>query len=134
MLPSKTIPEDNRKSQGRTLKLKAKTSMTMTAPPKKKVKTVRVEEVEDEDSAQNLLNRNASVSSVTGDVSQKKKVIAAGYWQYITQNISRVSRKIRFICFTRLFQPATMANLGTTEIFTTVVSTALTRSVPSKKQ
>lgn len=77
MLPSKTIPEDNRKSQGRTLKPKAKTSMTMTAPPKKKVKTVRVEEVEDEDSAQNLLNRNASVSSVTGDVSQKKKVIAA---------------------------------------------------------
>lgn len=75
MLPSKTIPEVNRKGQGRTLKPKGKASMA--APPKKKVKTcsVEVEEVENEDSAQNLLSQNASISSVTVlDVSQKKKV------------------------------------------------------------
>lgn len=73
MLPLKTIPEVNRKGQGRTLKPKAK--VLTAAPPKKKVKThsVEVEEVEDEDSARNLRNRNASVLSVTGDVSQKKK-------------------------------------------------------------
>jgi hypothetical protein len=74
MLLSKTIPEVNRKGQGCTLKPKAK--VLMAAPPKKKVKThsVEVEEIEDEDSTQNLHNWNASVLSVTGDVSLKKKV------------------------------------------------------------
>ena len=77
MLPLKTIPQVNRKGQGCTLKPKAK--VLMAAPPKKKVKThsVEVEEIEDEDSAQNLCNLNESVSSVTGDVSQKKKVSIA---------------------------------------------------------
>ena len=77
MLPSKTIPEVNRKGQGRTLK--PKTKVSTAAPLKKKVKThsVEVEEVED-DSARNLLNQNASVlSPVTVDVSQKKKVNAS---------------------------------------------------------
>jgi hypothetical protein len=41
MLPSKTIPEVNRKGQGRTLKPKAK--VLTAAPPKKKVKTHSVE-------------------------------------------------------------------------------------------
>ena len=73
MLPSKTIPEVNRKGQSRTLKSKTKASMA--APPKKKLKThsVEVEEVED-GSTRNLLTQNASVLSVTVDVSQKKKV------------------------------------------------------------
>jgi hypothetical protein len=74
MLPLKTIPEVNWKSQGRMLKQKAK--VLMAAPPKNKVKThsVEVEEIEDEDSTQNLCNWNASISLVTGDVSLKKKV------------------------------------------------------------
>ncbi len=80
MLPSKTIPEVHRKGQGCTLKPKAKASMV--APPKKKVKTrsVEVEEVEDEEGAQGLLNRNTSISSASSamlDSSQKKKVNVA---------------------------------------------------------
>jgi hypothetical protein len=65
MLPSKTIPEVNRKGKGRMLKPKAK--VLAAALPRKKAKmcSVEVEEVEDEDSTRNILSRNASVSSIT---------------------------------------------------------------------
>ena len=76
MLPSKTIPEVNRKGKGRMLKPKAK--VLAAALPRKKAKmcSVEVEEVEDEDSTRNILSRNASVSSITEDVPNNKKVSA----------------------------------------------------------
>ena len=64
MLPSKTIPEVNRKGHARTLKAKAKAKTTI-APPKNKVRacSVEAEETEDNNSPCNVTARNASFNS-----------------------------------------------------------------------
>ncbi|KAF8808830.1 hypothetical protein BYT27DRAFT_7222707 [Phlegmacium glaucopus] len=63
MLPLKTVPEvNNRRKQTHTLKPKAK--VMATAPPKKKarVRSVKVEEIEDQDSTCNIAVRNSTIS------------------------------------------------------------------------
>jgi hypothetical protein len=82
MLPSKTIPEVNRKRHTHTLKAKAKTT---TAPPnnKARARSVEVEETKDDDSSpRNITTRNAtnassnaSISSISSfQISHPKKV------------------------------------------------------------
>ncbi|KAF8801338.1 hypothetical protein BYT27DRAFT_7115152, partial [Phlegmacium glaucopus] len=63
MLPSKTVPEvNNSKKQTRAPKPKAK--VMAVAPPKKKarVRSVEVEEIEDQDSMRNIAARNSAIS------------------------------------------------------------------------
>ena len=77
MLPSKTIPEVNRK--GHTCTLKVKMKMT-TAPPKKKARacSIEAEETEDDDGAGNITRRNTSFNvstiSISTDSFHAKKV------------------------------------------------------------
>lgn len=77
MLPSKTIPEVNRKGHAHTLKAKAKTT---TVPPKNKARarTIEVEETEDDDGPGNITARNASfnasIISISPESFHPKKV------------------------------------------------------------
>jgi hypothetical protein len=77
MLPSKTIPEVNRKGHTRTLKAKAK----MTTGPRKnkaRARSIEVEETEDNDTTGNITKRNASfnasITSISPESFHPKKV------------------------------------------------------------
>lgn len=77
MLPSKTIPEVNRKGHTRILKAKAKTT---TGPPKNKsrARSIEVEETEDDDTTGIITERNtsfnASIASISPESFHPKKV------------------------------------------------------------
>ena len=72
MLPSKTMPE----TSGCKSHTKAKGKQTASRPSKKKARCapIKMEEVEDEDSARNIAARKASVNEAGVGRQEKQKV------------------------------------------------------------
>jgi hypothetical protein len=136
MLPSKTVPEVNKKGYTRIQKAKAKMA---TAPPKKKTRpsSVQLDQAEDGVGPRNNTLSSASISPSSSLQTHTSKTVCpilfyARFYSDQCFRRGKIRNAVPSIYFTRSSQTGLMGLQETKVMYITVVFMARTRFVRSK--